>query len=32
VLFLLEQRQFHKLVEFIQFLIADMEQGPVIHA
>jgi len=29
VLFQLEQRQFHKLVEFIQFLIADMEQGPV---
>jgi hypothetical protein len=31
VLFQLEQRQFHKLVEFIQFLIADMEHGPAIH-
>jgi hypothetical protein len=31
ILFQLEQRQFHKLVEFIQFLIADMEQGPVIQ-
>ena len=31
VLFQLEQRQFHKLVEFVQFLIADMEHGPAIH-
>jgi curved DNA-binding protein CbpA len=31
VLFQLEQRQFHKLVEFIEFLIADLEHGPAIH-
>jgi len=31
VLFQLEQRKFHKLVEFVQFLIADMEHGPAIH-
>jgi curved DNA-binding protein CbpA len=31
VLLRLEQRQFHKLIEFIQFLIADMENGPVIR-
>ena len=31
VLFQLEQRNFHRLVEFIQFLIADMRHGPAIH-
>ena len=32
VLFQLEQRKFRELVEFVQFLIADMERGPVIRA
>ncbi len=31
VLFQLEQRQFHKLVEFIEFLVADLQNGPAIH-
>ena len=31
VLFQLEQREFQALVEFIKFLIADMEHGPAIH-
>jgi hypothetical protein len=31
VLFQLEQRQFQALVEFIRFLVADLEHGPAIH-
>jgi hypothetical protein len=31
VMFQLEQRGFHKLVEFVQFLIDDMEDGPAMH-
>ena len=31
VLFQLEQRQFHRLVEFIEFLVADLQNGPAIH-
>jgi hypothetical protein len=31
IMFQLEQRSFHKLIEFVQFLIADMENGPAMH-
>ena len=31
ILLRLEQRQFHELVEFIRFLVADMENGPAVH-
>jgi len=31
ILHQLKERQFHKLVEYIQFLVKDMDNGPVIH-
>jgi curved DNA-binding protein CbpA len=31
VMFQLEQRQFHQLAGFIEFLIADLDRGPAIH-